>query len=97
MTGKYDLKKSPSGKFRFNLKASNGQIMLTSELYNTRKSAVNGITSVKKNAANDAHFKRKASKQKAPYFVLKAFNDQVIGKSEMFSKAAIVGNGIASV
>lgn len=97
MAGKYDLKKSPSGKFMFNLKASNGQIILTSELYNTKKSAENGIASVKKNAGNDARFERKASKKKEPYFVLKASNGQTIGKSEMYSSAASMENGIASV
>jgi uncharacterized protein len=97
MAGKYDLKKSPSGKFMFNLKASNGQIIFTSELYNTKKSAENGIASVKKNAGNDGRFERKASKKKEPYFVLKASNGQTIGKSEMYSSAASMENGIASV
>ena len=97
MAGKYDLKKRPSGKFMFNLKASNGQIILTSELYNTKKSAENGIASVKKNAGNDARFERKVSRKKEPYFVLKASNGQTIGKSEMYSKAAGMENGIASV
>ena len=97
MAGKYDLKKSPSGKFMFNLKASNGQVILTSELYNSKKSAENGIESVKKNVGNDARFERKASKKGEPYFVLKASNGQVIGKSEMYSKAASMENGIASV
>jgi len=97
MAGKYDLKKSPSGKFMFNLKAGNGQIILTSELYNTKKSAENGIASVKKNAGNDGRFERKASRKKEPYFVLKASNGQTIGKSEMYSTAASMENGIASV
>jgi uncharacterized protein YegP (UPF0339 family) len=48
MAGKYDLKKSPSGKHMFNLKAANGQIILTSELYESKKAAENGISSVKK-------------------------------------------------
>ena len=32
MAGKFELKKSPSGKFMFNLKAGNGQIILTSKM-----------------------------------------------------------------
>ncbi|MCB0638356.1 MAG: DUF1508 domain-containing protein [Lewinella sp.] len=67
MTGKYDLKKSPSGKFRFNLRASNGQIMLTSELYNTRKSVVNGITSIKKNVAMTRVLSAKPPSRKCPF------------------------------
>jgi hypothetical protein len=51
MAARFDLKKSPSGKHMFNLKAGNGQIILTSELYESKQAAQNGITSVKNNAA----------------------------------------------
>ncbi|MDG2326854.1 MAG: YegP family protein [Halioglobus sp.] len=97
MAGKYDLKKSPSGKHMFNLKAANGQIILTSELYESKKAAENGISSVKKNAGNDARFERKVSKKGQPYFSLNAANGQSIGKSEMYSGNAGMENGIASV
>ena len=97
MAGKYDLKKSPSGKHMFNLKAANGQIILTSELYESKKSAENGIASVKKNAGSDARFERKESKKGQPYFVLNATNGQSIGKSEMYSSKSGMENGIASV
>ena len=53
MAGKFDLKKSPSGKYMFNLKAGNNQIILTSELYDSKAGAQNGIASVKKNAGDD--------------------------------------------
>jgi len=97
MAGKFELKKSKSGQFMFNLKASNGQIILTSELYNSKAAATNGIESVQKNAAKDANFERKASSKDQPYFVLKATNGQTIGKSEMYSSAKAMENGIASV
>ena len=97
MAGKYDLKKSPSGKYMFNLKAANGQIILTSELYESKKAAENGIASVKKNASNDSRFERKESKKGQPYFVLNAANGQTIGKSEMYSSSSSMENGIASV
>ncbi|QOV91082.1 YegP family protein [Humisphaera borealis] len=97
MAGKFELKKSPSGKFMFNLKAGNGQVILTSELYNEKASAENGIASVKKNSADDARFERKKSKNDEPYFVLTATNGQTIGKSEMYTTTAAMENGIASV
>jgi len=97
MAGKFDLKKSPSGKFMFNLKAGNGQIILTSELYETKAAAENGIESVKTNAANDGRYDRRESKNGEPYFVLKAGNGQIIGKSEMYSSAAAMETGISSV
>ncbi|EED34518.1 conserved hypothetical protein [Luminiphilus syltensis NOR5-1B] len=97
MAGKFDLKKSPSGKYMFNLKAGNGQIILTSELYESKSAAENGITSVQKNAGDDSRYERKESKRGEPYFVLKATNGQVIGKSEMYSGSSGMENGIESV
>ena len=48
--GRYERKESKSGKPMFNLKASNGQVIGTSELYESNSSCENGIASVKKNA-----------------------------------------------
>jgi uncharacterized protein YegP (UPF0339 family) len=50
MAGKFVVKKGDSGKFHFNLVASNGQVIATSERYETKTSALNGIESVRKNA-----------------------------------------------
>lgn len=50
MAGKFELFEDRSGGFRFNLLASNGQIIASSESYKTRSSAEAGIESVKKNA-----------------------------------------------
>lgn len=97
MAGKFEIKSGKTGKFRFNLKASNGQIILTSEAYESRSAAVKGITSVKKNAGNDKRFERKVAKDGSPYFVLKASNGEPIGKSEMYNSKASMENGIASV
>jgi uncharacterized protein YegP (UPF0339 family) len=50
MAGKFVLKKGPTGKYRFALKAGNGEIIATSELYNSKAAAKNGIESVRENA-----------------------------------------------
>jgi len=47
---KFVLSKDKAGKFRFNLLATNGQVIASSEAYNTKIAATNGINSVKKNA-----------------------------------------------
>jgi uncharacterized protein YegP (UPF0339 family) len=52
MAGKFVLKKTSNGQFRFNLKAGNGEIIATSETYTTKAAAENGIESVRKNAAD---------------------------------------------
>jgi uncharacterized protein YegP (UPF0339 family) len=52
MAGTFELKKAASGQFHFNLKAGNGEIIATSEMYESKASAENGIESVRKNAAD---------------------------------------------
>lgn len=97
MPGKFEIKAGKNGKFRFNLKATNGQVILTSEAYDSRKGAEGGIASVRKNAASDGRFERKTAKDGSAYFVLKAANGEPIGKSEMYKTKASMENGIASV
>ncbi len=54
MPGKFVIKKGSTGKFRFSLVSTNGQIVATSEAYNSKASAMNGIRSVQKLAADAA-------------------------------------------
>ncbi|MCB6183134.1 YegP family protein [Leeia sp. TBRC 13508] len=97
MAGKFELKPTKNDGFMFNLKAGNGQVILTSEIYNSKAAALNGIESVKKNAADLDKFEARESKNGEPYFVLKAGNGQEIGRSEMYSGTSAMENGIASV
>ncbi len=46
----FEWYKDKAGKFRFKLKAANGEIIAVSEGYNSKDGCVNGIESVKKNA-----------------------------------------------
>jgi len=97
MAGKFELKKAKDGQFMFNLKAGNGQVILTSELYKTKASAENGIESVRKNADRDVAFETRTNSKGEPYFILKATNGQEIGRSEYYSGNSAMENGIASV
>jgi uncharacterized protein YegP (UPF0339 family) len=54
MAGKFELYTDAAGKFRFRLKAGNGEIIAVGEAYESKASALNGIESVKKNAAEAA-------------------------------------------
>lgn len=53
MAGKYELYSDKAGKYRFRLKAGNGQVVAVSEAYETKASAQNGIASVKANAHSE--------------------------------------------
>ncbi len=97
MAGKFDLKKSANGQFHFNLKAGNGEVILSSESYSTKAGAEGGIQSVKVNAPLNERYERRTSAKQEPYFVLKAANNEVIGRSEMYSSASGMENGIESV
>ena len=50
MAGKFELYTDAAGKWRFRLKARNGQVIAVGEAYESKSAAQNGIESVKKNA-----------------------------------------------
>ena len=52
MAARFVLKKGSTGKYRFNLVATNGQVIATSEAYESKASALKGIESVKRNASS---------------------------------------------
>jgi hypothetical protein len=95
--GKFVISQRKNGDFQFNLKATNGQVILASQGYASKASCENGIESVKNNATDDARFERLTSSNGKFYFNLKAGNGQVIGSSEMYESEASRDNGIESV
>lgn len=95
--GKFVIKKRVNGEFQFDLKAGNGQVILTSEGYAGKSGCQNGIESVKANSINDAQYVRKTATNGKPFFNLKAKNGEVIGTSEMYESESARENGIDSV
>lgn len=98
MVGKFELRQSRSGVFTFSLKASNGQVLLAaSETYTTKKAANNGIESVRKHVAKESSFERHTATSGLAYFVLRAANGQLIGKSQVYASTRSMEKGIESV
>jgi hypothetical protein len=95
--GKFVITKRTNGDFQFNLKAGNGQVILTSQGYASKDSCKNGIESVKKNSTDDARYERKTSSNGKDFFNLTSTNGQIIGSSEMYESTAARENGIESV
>ncbi|MDG1333717.1 MAG: YegP family protein [Crocinitomicaceae bacterium] len=95
--GKFEIKVAKDGSHFFNLKSGNGQIILTSEMYNSKAACENGIASVKKNAPDDERYDRKEAANGKHHFNLKAANHQVIGSSQMYADTSGMNNGIESV
>lgn len=94
---RFEIFKDKQDKFRFNLTASNGQVVLTSQGYAGKPSCKNGIESVRTNSGDDSRYERKESSNKKHYFNLLAGNKQVIGTSQMYASKASMENGIKSV
>jgi uncharacterized protein YegP (UPF0339 family) len=94
---KFEISVRKNGEFQFNLKASNGEVILTSEGYTTKAACLNGVESVKKNSATEERYEKLVAKNGKPYFNLKATNGQIIGQSQMYASERNRNNGIASV
>ncbi len=94
---KFEITTRSNGDYQFNLKAGNGQTILSSQGYSSKASCLNGVDSVKENASNDDRYERKKSSNGKDYFNLKASNGQVIGSSEMYESSTGMENGIESV
>lgn len=94
---KFIISKRTNGDYQFNLKAGNGEVILTSQGYSSKSGCENGIDSVKTNSQDDSKFERKTSSNDKSYFNLKAGNGQIIGTSQMYSSKSGMEKGIESV
>ena len=96
MPGKFELKRS-RGQYLFNLMATNGRVILTSERYKTKQAALKGINAVKRTAKAKRNFDLRKAKNGAPYFVLVATNGEIVGRSERYASPSGCNTGINSV
>lgn len=96
MPGQYTLHRGGNNQFHWDLKAPNGEPILSSELYNSKQAAETGIQSCRTNSPLEIRYTRATAKNGQPYFYLRGGNNEVIGVSETYSSAAARDNGIAS-
>jgi len=109
--GKFVVKEVNSGT-KFDLKATNGQIIASSEVYESKAACLKGIESVRKNAlvanlenqtvegfevAKNPKFEIYADKSNEYRFRLKAKNGQIIATSEGYKTLDSCKNGVESV
>lgn len=109
--GKFVIKDAKGGVM-FNLKAGNGEIILTSEIYSSLASCKNGIESVQKNAPvaaledqtvegykqeKNPKFEVYTDKAGETRFRLKAGNGEIIGTGESYKAKASCLKGIESI
>ncbi len=109
--GKFVVKETATG-FKFDLKASNGEVVATSEVYSTKAACLNGVKSVINNApkanledqtvegfeaAKHPKFELYTDKAGEFRFRLKATNGEIIAVSEGYVAKPSALNGIESV
>lgn len=94
---KFVITKRSDGEYQFNLKANNGEVILTSESYVSKGGCEKGIESVMRNALRDERFAKSVSANNKHYFNLKGSNGQIIGTSQMYESALGRDRGIESV
>jgi uncharacterized protein YegP (UPF0339 family) len=97
MDGWFDVNKSKAEDFYFVLKAGNGEVVLTSEMYKSKESANGGIASVQLNASHEGSFERSTATDGKFRFNLKSPNHQVIGTSQLYTTEGARDAGITSV
>ena len=97
MAAQFELKKSKNGKHFFNLLATNGEIILTSQMFMSIAGARKGIASVQSNSGVADRYERRQGKGGKSHFVLKSGNHRVIGTSETYNSKANMEKGIKSV
>ncbi|MBQ4100091.1 MAG: YegP family protein [Oscillospiraceae bacterium] len=108
--GKFVVKETSTG-IKFDLKASNGQVIATSEVYNSKSACLNGIESVKTNCVGEVEDQTVENFEKVKHpkfemyqdeageyrFRLKAKNGEIIATSEGYTTKSACENGIESV
>lgn len=95
--GSYELYVDRAGEYRFRLKARNGRTILASEGYTTRAAALNGISSVGKNAVREGGIEAYTTASGQHRFRVKSPNGQVVGVSEGYASRSGLRKGMASV
>ena len=110
--GKFVMGPTKNGGFRFNLKAGNGEVIVTSETYSSDTACKNGIESLRKNAVEAKledqtveNFEKQTNPKFEVYkdkagefrFRLKARNGEIIATGESYKAKASCLNGIDSI
>jgi uncharacterized protein YegP (UPF0339 family) len=89
--------KGLDGKYYFNLKAANGEIVLSSQGYTTKTSAKKGVASIRENGGDIENFELRDAQNEQTYFVLKAANGKIIATGETYVSASNAEAAVESI
>lgn len=94
--GEFDITRSPAGQWFFNAIGDNGNILLLSEAYEAKASAINGVLSVEENGVHLDSYQIVETTDGDYTFVLRAKNNQVIADGGAFRTVDEAQAGIAA-
>lgn len=83
--------------YHFNVHAKNGQVVLSSESYDSEAAAYNGAFAVQKDGQSAARYTIKESASGSFYFTLTSTNGQVIGTSQQYTTRQSAAETISSL
>lgn len=89
--------KRKTGKYTFNLLASNGIVILTSDGFASKADVVRHIDAVKRYASNNSNYQRRSSGSDGSCFVLKGAKGKILARSKTYLSATGLEKGILSV
>jgi uncharacterized protein len=94
-SAKFEIFKGLDSKYYFHARALNGEIVLQSQSYTTRTSALNGAISVNTNGADATRYTVLPAADGQYYFTLKAANGAIIARSETYVSKSNAQRGVA--
>jgi uncharacterized protein YegP (UPF0339 family) len=92
-----EVEAGQSGKFHFNFFARNGQIVASSETYESEAAAFNGAFAVQTEGVKDSAYTIKENASGGFYFTVQALNGQVVGMSQQYTTRASAVDGVAAL
>jgi len=95
--GKFITLLGSDGNYYFNLIASNGQVILSSEPYRSDLERNKGIHYVQSGFVHATRFERRISADGLYYFLVRSGNGEIIGKSRFYESEASRDNGMEAV
>ncbi len=93
----FEIYKDKSGKFRFRLKAKNGEIICSSQAYTLKSSCLKGASSLILNSRKNKSFKIVKNKAGKLFFNVVAGNNKVIATSQAYKSESSLKKGVDSV
>lgn len=94
---RFQVFKGLDGQYYFHVRADNGEIVLQSQSYASRSGATGGTASVQRYGIDAARYELIESTDAQYYFVLRATNNQVIGRGETYASKSNAQRGVNTV